>query len=251
MRSLENIKLIYICIFCVHISCGQTEINYSDKLLTSSFKTYEAADIEMSDHILPFLKKRFIEELENPNSFNNPYDSLSKHVSIKHSKDRLLKLYCFIERNYGCRWLSSTFVQFKTMSGDIKTVAFDEIATGIDEDLYITDLQQIEINNQSHYLVIGIGGHCGNHKYATARVYKILNDTMVLCDAIFGNESEINANSNRSREIEMKYDIEAKTLSYNEYVFDDHYGFYSDEKSIKTWSLKKKGFRLVTDEIKK
>lgn len=243
MKTFKILCLTFIS--CVSLASAQTEYNYSDELLTNTFKTYQLADIELSDHILPYLQERFLEELQDTTSFSNPYDSLSNYVAIKYSKNKLLKLYSYTERNYGCRWLASTLAQFKTVSGAIKTVNFDEIASEIDEDLYVLDMQQISINNEPHYLVIGIGGHCGNQKYSVARVYKIVNEALVLCNAIFKDKSELDAGSNRSKKVEMKYDPEREILSYNKYNYDDDRGGYGHESTIEQWKLSKTGFKLM------
>ncbi|WP_405411337.1 hypothetical protein [Maribacter sp. Asnod1-A12] len=231
-----------ISILGFHILMGQTSENYSDQLLTSTFKSFKSADLELADHILPFLKERVKVELTNTSSFTNPSDSLSKYITIKKSDDNLLRLYCWDERNSGCRWTSTTFAQFKTRSNEIKIINLEEITADYDEDLYLLNLHEIEINNQPHYLIIGYGGHCGNHIYQIARVFKISDNTLVKCDSIFNNKNEIDAGASRNGEIEMKYSKETKTLSYNQYEFDEDKGFYLDKSSKVKWTLTKSGF---------
>jgi len=239
--------LIILILVCCWTNWGlaQTTDNYSDEILTSSFKIFRSADFELRDYILPFLRKRFIKEIQDTASFSNPYDSLSNYITIRRSVDKLLNIYCWNERNSGCRWSYTTFAQFKTKSGKIKTVNFEKVGADYDEDLYISELQKIEINNEPHYLVIGYGGHCGNHIYAIARVYKIVNNSIIKCDAIFGNESEIESGTSRTGKIEMRYSSERKILSYYKYIFDEHYGFYSNKKSMIKWKLTKEGFRKI------
>lgn len=221
---------------------GQTSENYSDRILTSTFELFKSADLGLANHILPFLKERFEAELKDTTSFTNPYDSLSKQITIKQSSDNLLRLYCWDERNDGCRWTSTTFAQFRTKSNEVKFVNLEEISADYDEDLYIVDLQRIEINDQPHYLIIGFGGHCGNHIYQIARVFKISDNTLVKCDSIFGNKSEIDVGSGRNGKIEMKYSKETRTLTYNQYDFDQDMGFYIGEKSKISWKLTNSGF---------
>ncbi len=230
---------------------GQTSENYSDRILTLTFKVFKSADLELANHILPFLKERFKAELKDASSFTNPYDSLSKQITIKQSSDNLLRLYCWDERNNGCRWTSTTFAQFRTKSNEIKYINLEEFSpdydenlhrADYDEDLYVVSLKRIEINNQPHYLIIGYGGHCGNHIYQIARVFKISDNTLVKCESIFGNKDEIDVGTGRTGKIEMKYSTETKILSYNQYEFDEDIGFYTDEKSKVIWELTKSGF---------
>ena len=228
----------------VNSAIGQTRTNYSDHFLTSSFKVFQAADFELGYHILPFLRERFIKELEDTTSFRNPYDSLSNYIGIKHSSDSLLKTYCWSERNGSCCHTSSNFAQFKTKTGKISYVDLDEFEDH-DEDIFITDLQKIEIEKKPYYLILGWGTCCGGKHYETARVYEITNDDLIKCDSIFNNESEIHSGANRTQEIELKFDTELKTLSYNSYVFDDDIGFYTEEKYEVIWKLTNSGFKKI------
>lgn len=241
----KKIIILFIAFSYLNLISAQTKDNYSDELLSSSFKTFQSADFELADYMLPFLKKRFIAEIKDSVSFYNPYDSLSKYITIKQSSDKLLKIYCWNERNSGCRWSSSIFAQFKTKSGKIRIANLEEIGVDYDEDLFITGLHYLELNNESYYLVIGVGGHCGNTKYSIARAYKILNDTIVKCDSIFENKSELESGTSRTGKIEMTYSSESNIFSYNKYIFNEENGFYSDEKSIVKWLFTKNGFKKI------
>lgn len=88
--------IVYVIINgCLGVLSAQTAENYSDRLLTQSFKLFQSSDIEMGNHILPFLEQRLKTELQDTSSFYNPYDSLSNIINIQHSEDGLLKTYCY------------------------------------------------------------------------------------------------------------------------------------------------------------
>jgi hypothetical protein len=223
---------------------GQTEDNYSDKLLTSTFKVFLSADFELADYIRPFVRERFIKELKDTSSFSNPFDSLSNYIGIKYSSDSLIKTYCWSERNEGCCHTSETFVQYKTSSGKIKYVDLDELEEG-NEEIFITDLYVIEIQNKPLYLILGWGTCCGGKHYRTARVYEFFNDTFVKSDSVFENEGEIYIEANRLQEIELAYSQDSKILSYNSFVYNKDMGFYTEEKTVVKWKLTTKGFRRI------
>jgi hypothetical protein len=239
MKKHIFIILVFGCL--TYSSTGQTKEDFSDKFLTSSFKVFQSADFELAQHILPFLRKRFTNELEDTSSFYNPYDSLSKHISIMYSADRKMKTYCWSERNGSCCHTSATFAQFITESGTIKYVDLEEFENS-DEDIFITDLQNIEIQNKPYYLILGWGTCCGGKQYEVARVFEIIKDTLIKSDSIFNNETEIYVGANRYQKIELKYSSKQKILSYNKYDFDENEGFYTEEKYIVKWNLTEKGF---------
>lgn len=238
MRTRIFIILIISCLF--NSLSAQTADNHSDQFLTSSFKVFHSADFELAYHMLPFIRERFKKELEDTNSFLNPYNRLSKYIGIQYSSDSMMKTYCWSERNGSCCHTSATFAQFKT-TGKIKYIDLEELEDG-NEEIFIKDLQMIEIQNKPYYLILGNGTCCGGKHYGTARLYSISNDTLVKSDSIFHTEGEIYVGANRSQEIKLNYSQQSKILSYNKYEFDNEIGFYTEEKSIVMWKLTKKGF---------
>ena len=240
----KSIVILILIITLSHSVFGQTKDNYSDEFLTSSFKVFQSADFELANHILPFLRERFIKELKNTSSFLNPFDSLSNYIGIKYSSDSLIRTYCWSERNGGCCHTSATFVQFRTSSGQIKYIDLEKLEEG-NEEIFITDVHVLEIHDNPLYLILGWGTCCGGKQYRTARVYEIVNDTLVKSDSIFENDGEIYVGANRSQEIEMVFSQKSKILSYNSFVFNEDIGFYAEEKTVVKWKLTTSGFKRI------
>ncbi|QWX83356.1 hypothetical protein H0I23_12960 [Cellulophaga sp. HaHaR_3_176] len=242
---MKKLILITITIFSITSLLGQANDNYSDELLSSSFKLYREADIELSFHIFPFLKERFIKELQDSTSFYNPYDSLAKQINIKHSLDGVLKTYTWEKRDSGCCHSSINYAQYKTKSGVIKSLDLNYKGPGYEE-IFITDLQFIEIDNNPYYLMLGWGTCCGGKHYSTVTLYKIENETLVKCDTnIFNNKADLYIGANRGDKINLKYSPELKILSYNYYGELDDTGFYNHKGKVIEWKLKKKGFEKI------
>ena len=89
-------KKFNILVFVFLISStlwGQLYDNYADELLTRTFKSYREVDLEISYHLFPFVKERFLEHLADTTSFSNPFDSLSKYINIDETSDGLVKTY--------------------------------------------------------------------------------------------------------------------------------------------------------------
>lgn len=223
---------------------GQINDNYSDELLSNSFKAYQEVDFELSSNMFPFIKKRFLEHLKDTSSFSNPYDSLSKYIDIKYTSDSLLKTYSWSERDTGCCYSSEIYAQFKTKSNNIKFIDLKEFEDG-DEDFFITDLKMIEIKNKRYYLILGWGTCCGGKHYSTAKVYEIKNESLYKSEAIFNDEADLYIGANRGQKIELKYSPEQKILSYNSYGEITDSGFYGPKKSGIKWKLTKQGFKRV------
>ncbi len=83
---MKNKFIILILVICLGQSAfGQDRDNYSDQILTSTFKLFQSADFELANHMLPFIRERFVKELNDTLSFTNRYDSLSNYIGIKYS----------------------------------------------------------------------------------------------------------------------------------------------------------------------
>ena len=237
--------IIFLLLSCLVAPVwGQSKEEYTDELLSRSFQVFQSADVELAYHILPFLRERFIQELDDSSSFSNPFDSLSNFIDIRLTPDSLLKTYCWSERNGACCHTSATFAQFRTNSGHVNLVDLEELEEGVEE-VFITGLHQLEIQKKTHYLVLGWGTCCGGKHYSTARVYEVLNDSLVKSGSVFNDESEIYAGANRSQKIEMVYSAESGILSYYSYKFNEDTGFYTEDQSLVQWKLTRNGFKKL------
>lgn len=245
----------FICFILIQFSAAnmpaQIDHDYSDQLLSGSFKIYHDADFELSYHLFPFIKERFLEHLADSSSFSNPYVQLGEQINIKTAGDQLLKTYSWEQRDSGCCPSTEIYAQFKTRSGTISYVNLKELQQG-DEEIFITDLQLIEINAKPYYLILGYGTCCGGKHYGRATVYEIKEESLVKVDHVFAERSDIEAEANRSQKIELKYDPVSKILSYNSYGELTDSGFYGPDKIEVKWQLKKGGFESITNsQVKK
>ena len=238
---MKKFKLIIITFLTINFTIGQSHNKYSDELLSTSFKAYNEVDFEMAFHIYPFLKDRFLEQLKDSSSFFNPYDSSSIHIDIRFSSDSLVKTYAWNQRDSGCCYSTETYAQFRTASGGIEYQDLEELKKE-EEEVFITDLQMIKIQNKPYYLILGWGTCCGGKHYSTANIYEVKNDSFIKSDSFFNSEADLYVGANRNQEIELKYSTEHKILSYNSYAFNEEIGFYKDIKTLVKWELTDKGF---------
>lgn len=223
---------------------SQVSDNYSDDLLSTSFKVYQEVDFDFADVMFPFIKKRFLEHLKDTSSFNNPYNKLSKYIGIKHSSDSLVKTYSWNIMQSGCCHSSEIYAQFKTQAGDIKFIDLKDADDG-DHNITITDLKMIQVKNKAYYLILGWGTCCGGKHYSTAKVYEIKDGIFSKSKGIFNGKDDLYIGANRGARIALKYHPELKTLSYNSYGEIGDSGFYEQEKRVVKWKLKKQGFTLL------
>ncbi|WKB80095.1 hypothetical protein QYR09_10050 [Cellulophaga lytica] len=242
MKIIKRLKILFFAFCMCSNAFAQEDYNYSDELLTTTFKAYQAVDFDMANSMFPFVKERFLEHLKDSTSFTNPYDSLSKHISIKYSLDSVVKTYTWSQRDSGCCHSSVSYAQYKNSTGAITYINLKDKDDG-DQDVFILGVHHIEINNKPHYLLLGWGTCCGGKHYSTAKVYSIINGVLQKSKSAFINEDYIFTEANRGQDIKITYNEEKKILSYFSYQEDEETGFYNNEQTHTQWKLTNKGFK--------
>ena len=214
---------------------------FDDTFISENFKLLNSVDTELAICMSPIIESRLVLDLKDSTSFYSPMKKLSKYVTIKTSEDSIVKTYSWDRINGGSWHDMASYVQFKTNSGLIKYQRLDsgnEYMTGEPTSVIIYDVFQIKTKNESFYLLLGWGTYGGGKQHALARVYKIKDDRIELCDSIFQGEKSIGVYANRVDNINLKFNPLSKKLSYFYYEFDSEMGFYKREQLNQTWLFK-------------
>ena len=232
--------IILLILTLSNISLAQ-EYEFDDTFIAENFKLLNSIDSELAGSISPIIEKRLVLDLKDSSSFYSPLTKLSKYVTIKTSEDSLVKTYSWDRINGGSWHDMASYIQYKTSSGKIKHLRLDtgdETGTGEPTSVIIYDVFHIKTKNESLYLLLGWGTYGSGKHHSLARVYKIIDNDIVLCDTIFGGKKYIFAGANRGDKINLEYDSKLKQLSYFSYEFDDDIGFYKREQHKETWLFK-------------
>ena len=247
ITKMKKTVFLFICaVLLLNISFGQeSDSDFTDSYLSSLFKTFYAVDSEIAFCMAPILEERLVSTLEDSASFNYPLEKLSEYVTIRTSEDNLVKTFSW-DRISGGSWHdNASYVQFKTNTGKIKYQRLDsgdEPITGEPTDVIIYKIHTIEINNETYYLLLGYGTHGGGKHHMLARVYKILNENIVLCNFFSDEKKHLTIEANRTNSIDLNYNSESRELSYNYFNYDESVGFYDSEEIKTVLVLKNKRF---------
>ena len=249
MKKMKQAPFLIMLLFAfASNSYGQeSESNFTDDYYSSNFEILYSVDTEMAYCIAPIVEERLVSKLADTSSFYNPFKKLSEYVSIKTSSDSLVKTYSW-DRISGGSWHdNASYLQFKTKSGKIKYKRLDsgnERETGEPTDVIIYDIHNIKIKDESYYLLLGWGTHGAGLHHSLARVYKIKDEEVVLCDSFFDGNKYIQVYTNRIFKIDLMYNSETKTLSHNHFEYDASAGFYKPKEDKKIWLLENDKFVL-------
>jgi len=249
MKKMKQAPFLIMLLFAfASNSYGQeSESNFTDDYYSSNFEILYSVDTEMAYCIAPIVEERLVSDLADTTSFYNPFKKLSKYISIETSSDSLVKTYSWDRISGGSWYDNASYIQFKTKSGKIKYKRLDsgiERETGEPTDVIIYDIHNIRIKDESYYLLLGWGTHGGGLHHGLARVYKIKDEEVVLCDSFFDGEKYIPVYTNRVFKIDLKYNSEAKTLSHNDFEYDESVGYYKPKEDKKIWLLENDKFVL-------
>ena len=230
MRKMKNIIIILLIFINGNLLFSQTvDLQKAEYELILEFQNYWNSDYEIRfDSLRPKLKIQIENILSNSNSFEYPFDSLSKYVTIIQSNDNKVRIFSWDELTGGTWHDMAVIVQFKTSNQEIKTQWIDsdisEEATG-KTDAIQYEIYDVEINKQSHYLCFGWGTYGSGHHHNSILIFSIENDSLKVCSNCIEKDYSV-IQAPRSKKINLKYDKTEKVISFNEFKYDDEIGFY-------------------------
>ncbi|WP_298897495.1 hypothetical protein [uncultured Psychroserpens sp.] len=239
-----RITILLLLVFSYTLNAQNNE--FDDTFISENFKLLNSVDSELAIAISPIIEKRLVFDLKDSSSFYSPLTKLSKYVTIKTSEDSLIKTYSWDRINGGSWHDMASYAQFKTSSGQIKYLKLDsgdEHMTGEPTSVIIYGVYQIKAKNESFYLLLGWGTYGGGQHHSLARVYRFKDNTLELCDSMFGGQKHLPVYANRVDKINLKYNPKSKELSHFYYEFDPDNGFHKREQQKVTWVFKNGTFQ--------
>ena len=225
-----------------------TDFAKAEAALIREFQDYRNADYEIRfDSLRQNLRARVENLLSRPESFDHDFDSLSKHISLIKSGDGKVRIFSWDELTGGTWHDMAVMVQFKTSEEEIKTQWIDsdisEEPTGMTSAIQY-EVNTLEINGKTHYLCFGWGTYGSGHHHHSILVFSIENDSLKVCsNCIEEKHSFIQAP--RSEKIDLKYNKPEKTISFNEFKYDEESGFSKATGQVVLLKLKNGKFVKV------
>lgn len=187
--------------------------------------------------------------LKDPNTFKYNFDSLSQRISIKKSKDGLIKTYSWDEYSGGTWHDMACYIQFKIAEDSVGLKKYDtDQETKYSEftDVIIYQINEIEIDSATHYILFGWGTHGAGHKHATIKIGRIENNLFVFCDNIINNSDELVIEAARTEDLGLEFDSITHRITHNEF-WNDH-GFQRETGGRVTWELKKDKYVKISNK---
>ncbi|WP_353778998.1 hypothetical protein [Winogradskyella sp. 3972H.M.0a.05] len=225
--------LLVNLIICSNVSYTQeSDQEFSDRYLSGLFKTFYSVDTEIANCMAPIIEERLVSSLDDPANFKYPFKKLSEYVTIRRSEDSLVKTLSWDRINGGSWHDYASYIQYKTKYGEVKYQRLDsgdEFSTGEPTSVTIYDISEFKVKSETYYILMGYGTYGGGKKHILARAYKIKGNELALCDAIFQGEKYLYIGANRGAKINLEFNPESKTLSFDYYEFDGDVGFYKGD----------------------
>lgn len=184
-------------------------------------------------------KRQFKSILKDASTFNYSFDSLSQRINIKKSKDGLIKTYSWDEYSGGTWHDMACYIQFKYDKDSIGLMQYDsdeEHRFSAFTDVIVYEINEIIIDNQTHYILFGWGTHGAGHKHCTVKIAKFQKNELVFCDSILGNSKELIVEAARTENLGLDFDSITNNIIHNEF-WNDH-GFMRETGKTVTWELK-------------
>ena len=196
------------------------------------------------DSLAPSFLRLISEQLTNPITFNNSFDSLSKYLNIKTSADRKIKFYSWDDINGGTWHNINCLAQFKADNGNIIVQQLNtENIDSVDyTDSGIYDVFEIFINATKYYLTFASGTHGSGHQHKIVQVFSIVSDKLIKCKSCFADNKDLIIEYPRSDKANLVFNEKTSEISYSEFELDDDIGFYKPTGQVITLKLNKGKF---------
>jgi hypothetical protein len=223
-------------------SFSQTEeLRKIDNSLSSTFQKMVTADPQLRyDSLAPAFKKQLTGQLENPITFKNSLDSLSKYLTIKTSTDGKIKFYSWDELGGGTWHNINCLAQFKSDNGKIivqQLNSENEGETGEFTDSKIYEVNVIKIGKTTYYMTFGWGTHGSGNQHNIIQVFKITGDTLTKFKSFFSDNKDFVVEYPRGSKLNLIFNPETNEISYNEFKQGNDSGFYKSTGQIITLRL--------------
>jgi len=207
-----------------------------------------STDYDLKYQLAIRFKDHLAKTLGKSESWNVDFDQLSKKVKIVQSNDKQLRIFSWDDLTGGTWHALSVLAQFVTAQGEVKVKALsegDEGMTGAYTDVIISQIHEIEIGGQLHYLTIGRGTHGSGHHHALAQIFIIINNQLKACKQCFATNDHLAVVAPRSSKINLMFHPVEMKLSHNEFTYNDETGLFKPTGKIVEWLLIDGKFRMA------
>ncbi len=147
--------------------------------------------------------------------------------SVKCSSDQKIRVFSWDDLGGGSHHTYTNYLQYKTNTGNCKTIPFDTIQNNVEVGYY--QIETLEIENQIIYILYGYGTYGGGQQHRNIRLFEFINDEPKECFELYPNEKDLVLYSNRFQNPDIKFNKEKRIITYKEYLFNEDTGFYEQE----------------------
>lgn len=154
---------------------------------------------------------------------------------VKCSSDQKIRVFSWDDLGWGSYHTYTNYLQYKTNSGNCKTIPFDTIQNNVEVGYY--RIETLNKENRIIYVLFGYGTYGGGQQHKNIRFFEFINDEPKECFELYPNGIDLVVYSNRGQNPDIKLDKEKGIITYKEFLFNEDTGFYEQEFKQNTISL--------------
>jgi|GEM_PF-1970549 len=225
---MDSKHIIFLVLFITGLvlsASGQNSrwIDYENGLI-ENYKQCMDADYRLRyDSLAPQLKIKLHQIFSKEGSFGYGFDSLARYVRIVTSANGKLRVISYDERTGGSRHDMAALliisndgrINAQWIDSNFEDQLEEEPNYGTTDEI-IFKLEEIIINQTTHYLCFGWGTYGGGHHHNSILVFKLEEGQVVWTPEIIP-ESYHKIFAARRDKIELEYDALEQTISFNEF----------------------------------
>jgi hypothetical protein len=208
-----------------HISSAQDkDLMDMEMSLFSDYKNMITADYwNRFDFLAPAFKEKLKTILSDRRTYEFPFDTLKKYITIVTSVDRKLRIFSWDERTGGSAHQMTGIAQFTPATRDediqIADLENDDEEGQIDDVIYY-EIHDIQADSYTYYITFGWGTFGGGTHFRMIRSFKIAGNNLDFNDRIFKYKgkpcNEIILLAPRVDTIYLRYITGRQTIEFDE-----------------------------------
>mgnify|MGYP005993702053 CR=1 FL=1 len=203
----------------------------AEKALVTLFEKLKNSEPRIRyESVAPSFEKELLVTLNLQNSWQYPFQELSKKIIILSSEDSLIRTFAWDEREGGSRHNMKSYIQYK--NNDILQI--ENLRDNEEENGFRNATIDEIVAFDNGYFIVGWGSFGSGAMHLIITYYKFVNGILKPWPIFENNKTEYGIEISRGDKFNLKIDPELQQITFNETLYNEDMGYYYQTGKLTT-----------------
>ncbi|MBJ2173844.1 hypothetical protein JBL43_06310 [Aureibaculum sp. A20] len=203
----------------------------AEKALVTLFEKLKNSEPRIRyESVAPSFEKELLVTLNLHNSWQYPFQELSKKIRILSSKDSLIRTFAWDEREGGSRHNMKSYIQYK--NNDI--VHIENLRDNEEENGFRNATINEIVAFDNGYFIAGWGTFGSGAMHLIITYYKFVDGILKPWPIFENNTTEYGIEISRGDKFNLKIDPKLQQITFNETLYNEDMGYYYQTGKLTT-----------------